>query len=334
VFKIDRKGNESLVYAFAGGNDGANPVAGLAEDKAGNVYGVTQGNGKVPASSTVFKIDPSGHETVLNDFSGPDACCANTTPVIDDAGDVFGTSPVDGNPDCVDDDEGCGSVYEVSSTGQLTLVYAFSGSDGFRPVGGLVRDGSGNLYGVTALGGVSCSHDTAGCGVVFRLTSEGSETLLHAFTGGKDGATPLGVMRDKAGDLFGIAQSGGDTTCFAPFGCGTIFEISAAGKFKTLYTFNSSNTRSPVYNSQLLRDSKGDLYGTKEADGANNSGYLFRLAHGKLSDLFDFPVTGGPDGSDPNGLVMGPSGKFYGSMLTGGTDNCELGCGTVYELTR
>lgn len=346
MFKIDTAGNETVLYRFAGQGDGANSEAALVRDAAGNLYGTTTGNGSIPAVSTIFKVDPSGQETVLYRFDSAVGCCAESPLVLDAAGNLYGISPYAGDSSCGTEGLGCGTVYKVTQSGNLTLLHTFMGTDGIHPKGGLVRDTKGNLYGSALFGGNLACYSPAsgnppesGCGTVFKLGHSGSLTVLHTFTGQADGSTPLAVTKDQAGNLYGLAQYGGDLTCYAPAGCGTIFKVDTKGNFSVLYTFTSTVTRTPLYASYLVIDSKGNLYGAKQFDGSNNDGFLFKLdTSGNLTNLFNFPPGGSFLGSNALGVILDGKGGFYGSMQQGGPPLCGPpgsgeGCGTVFHLT-
>jgi uncharacterized repeat protein (TIGR03803 family) len=130
---------------------------------------------------------------------------------------------------------GCGTVFELSpqsdGTWKETVLYAFCSlsncTDGEAPgTGPLVRDPEGNLYGTTTFGGAyrNCNGDA--CGVVFKLDTTGKETVLHSFTGGKDGANPFpGLVMDNDGNLYGTTQAGG-AICIQLFTCGVVFKIT------------------------------------------------------------------------------------------------------------
>jgi uncharacterized repeat protein (TIGR03803 family) len=346
VFKVDSAGTETVLYRFAGFEDGANPVAALVQDAAGNLYGTTRGNGSVPAVSTIFKVDTKGQETVLHHLNGYSACCADSPLVLDAAGGLYGTSPYAGKSGCGPHGLGCGTVFRLNSKGKFTVLHTFAGTDGIRPEGGLVRDPKGNLFGSTYLGGqLKCfslaggyNQPPSGCGTVFKLDRTSKQTVLHTFTGHADGSTPLGVIQDRSGNLYGITQYGGDLACYAPYGCGTVFKVDTSGRFTVLFTFKRAITTTPFYASHLSRDSKGNLYGAKQFDGSNNAGFLFKLdPSGKFTNLFNFPAGGSRDGSDPVGLVVDSAGNFHGSLLESGQPDCGPpnsgeGCGTVFEL--
>ena len=193
VFKLDPLGNYSVLYSFTGRNgDGSEPFAGLARDQAGNLYGTTFGGGSM-GLGTVFKIDAAGDESILYSFlGGNDGSIPSSTPVLDPAGNLYGTTDAGGSYDR-------GTVFEIDSSGNESVLHSFGGTDdGASPFVGLVRDKSGNLYGVTDGGGVD-RH-----GSVFKLDSSGNETVLYSFTGGPDGARPeAALIRDSAGKLYG-----------------------------------------------------------------------------------------------------------------------------------
>jgi uncharacterized repeat protein (TIGR03803 family) len=343
VFKVDPAGNLTVLYTFRGGADGSGPITSLIRDAAGNLYGDTQGDGNFGDSSTVFKVEPSGKETVLYDFNGFTGCCQDSPLALDPSGNLYGTSPYAGDFACGYQNVGCGSIYRLTPTRQFRVIHTFTGTDGNQPEGGVLVNGD-DLYGSTILGGdLTCyapvGPDTKpqGCGTLFRLDGKGKLTQLHVFIGKADGSAPLGVIQDAQGNLYGIAEFGGDPTCYAPVGCGTIFKVDTSGKFSVLFTFTSAVIPEPSYATHLLIDAEGNLYGVTQTGGANFSGFLFKLAlDGTFTNLFSFPGTENiADGSDPQGVVMDSAGNFFGSMLIEGQEDngCgNFGCGTLFEI--
>jgi uncharacterized repeat protein (TIGR03803 family) len=346
VFKLDANGNETVLYTFQGGSDGAYPVAALIQDAAGNLYGNTEGNGEFGALSTVFKLDPSGHETVLYAFDGQGPGGEQDSPLaMDKNGNLYDTSPWGGDVNCGYQGSGCGSMYRLTQAGKMTTLHIFKGTDGMNPEGGLVIGADGDLYGTTVLGGnLSCYTPafryavTLGCGTIFKLDSSGKETVLHVFTGKADGSAPLGLIRDQEGNLYGIASYGGDSACYeGGFGCGTIFRVDKGGKFSVLFTFTPEIMPEPLFARHLLL-ANGSLYGVNQIGGANFSGFIFRLdSQGTFTTVFSFPSTiQEQDGNNPQGVTMDSSGNFYGSMLTDGFqgNDCGVqGCGTVFKVS-
>jgi uncharacterized repeat protein (TIGR03803 family) len=340
VYKIDPSGNESVLYAFTGGQDGADPEASVVRDAAGNLYGTTVGNGITNSVSTVFKVDPSGNETVLHRFQGSatGGCCADSPLVLDNAGNLYGTTPYDGDTQCGFNDLGCGIIFELNiATGKFTVIHTFTTiADGLQPEGGLVIDQRGALFGITQGGGNGCPQAVRrGCGTIFRLDKSGY-TVLHSFSGGADGGTPnYRPVPDSDGNLYGITNQGGDLTCQPPLGCGTIFKLAADGTFTVLYSFPPNIIRSPGYTG-IVRDAQGNIYGAKAVDGAHNNGFVFQLdTSGNLTDIYDYPDNPSLGGDYPAGLLL-DSGALYGTNEEAGQNLNECagqGCGTVFKIT-
>jgi uncharacterized repeat protein (TIGR03803 family) len=173
VFKLDANGNETVLYRFAGGEDGAYPFAGLFRDHRGNLYGTTfmgGGNGcGGQGCGTVFKLDSSGRETVLYSFQELHGANPYGGLIHDSDGNLYGAT-LAGGP------SNAGVVYKLNRQGQQTVLYSFTGGpDGAYPYATLVRDTAGNLYGTTWEGGdLTCNNPNGpyGCGVVFKLAPE------------------------------------------------------------------------------------------------------------------------------------------------------------------
>jgi len=170
-----------VLHTFSGRADGANPNAGLIRDAVGNLYGATLFGGNMSNScpnstlgcGVVFKLDPSGNETVLHTFSG--------------------------------------------------------GADGANPYASLLRDRGGSLYGTTFFGGntsSSCPNASSGCGVVFKLDTSGTETVLYSFAGGPDGSSPIAGLLAYKSSFYGTAYIGANIGCIPPYyGCGVVFRL-------------------------------------------------------------------------------------------------------------
>jgi len=229
VFKVDKAGNETVLYSFTGGSDGCAPDGGVILDAAGNLYGVATDCGG--GYGVVYELGPGGDLSVLHAFGGGDGAYPASALIFDSAGNLYGTTQEGGSSDVCDG--GCGTAFELSPNGNgswtETVLYSFCSlqncADGQNPAAGLVRDKGGSLFGTTEFGGASrCGG--AGCGVVFELAS-GGETVLYSFTGGADGFQPSGVLvQSPAGTLYGVATSGGDASCFSPEGCGLVFRLT------------------------------------------------------------------------------------------------------------
>ena len=171
VFQLMPSGALNVLHSFTG-RDGAVPHGGLMFDAAGNLYGTTH-NGGASGYGTVFQLTPVGALNVLYSFTGgSDGAYPEAGLISDMAGNLYGTTYGGGAG-------GQGTVFQLTPSGNLTVLYSFTlGSDGAWPVGGLVADAAGNLYGTTSSGGATASCP-GGCGTVFELTVSAS------FTGGQ-----------------------------------------------------------------------------------------------------------------------------------------------------
>lgn len=307
VFELSFAGglwNETVLHSFGNGTDGSEPIGGLAFDAAGNLYGVTR-NGGTNTYGTVFKLTPSGsewQETVLHSFSsGTDGMNPGTGVVVDNAGNVYGTTEYGGSSSAAEcSNAGCGTVFTVTALGggsAYSVIHRFQGSpDGNDPGGGpgegLIVDQQGNLYGTTSVGGdVNCPplspySGGGGCGIIFKMAQSGGtwqESVVYTFQATYSGIHPSGLVLDSTGKLFATTFGGfSDPQCDS---CGNFLELSPAG---------------------------GDW---------------------ALAELNYF--WGGNLGYTPSGLVSDQKGNFYG-IASGGPETCDtgLGCGTVFELSQ
>lgn len=288
--------------------DGQLPSAGVILH-SGTLYGTTL-NGGPSKWGTVFKLTSRRKETLLYSFTGgTDGRSPSGGLVRDSAGNLYGTTSSGGA-------FGFGAVYKIDATGQETVLHDFAGgTDGGGPYGSLFLDASGNLYGTTSGGGPSAA------GTVFKLDHTGKESVLYAFTGGSDGATPVaGVIRDAAGNIYGTTAAGGGSNNY-----GTVFKVDTTGKETVLHAF-AGGTDGEFPQGGLVRDASGSLYGTTAAGGASN-GTVFKLdASGNETVLHRFTFT---DGDGPAGSLIGDSaGNLYGTTIRGG----EYNWGTVYKV--
>jgi uncharacterized repeat protein (TIGR03803 family) len=192
--------------------------------------------------------------------------------VADGAGNFYGTTSAGGS-------NGWGTIFKIAGGGE-TVLYNFCSQkgcvDGADPRAGLIIDGSGNFYGTTVAGGRSSSSCNVGCGTVFKLTPDGTETVLYSFcadTNCSDGAGPTGgVVINSTGDLFGTTQGGGDFNCR----CGTVFEISPDGTETVLHAFrggaNNNGGDGALPYAGLIIDARGNLFGTTYQGGFTGGG--------------------------------------------------------------
>jgi uncharacterized repeat protein (TIGR03803 family) len=241
---------------------------------------------------------------------------------------------------------GDGSVFELSPTanGKWTekVLHSFSGTDGQTPLGSLIFDAVGNLYGTTLNGG-SHAH-----GTVFELSPEvgggWTEKVLHNFSAAAtEGASPFSnLIFDAAGNLYGTASEGGDVACVTNNGgaCGTVFELAPTGAgdwiVKTLHRFNGIDGAYPM--AGLIFDAAGNLYSTTSGGGPNQLnqlGTVFELspaASGTWTEKVLHAFKTADDGNQPfAGLIFDASGNLYGTTPYGGDGAGSIG--TVFELS-
>lgn len=325
------------VYSFPAGQTGPGPSGGypgatpLLINAGGDVIGSTQEGGDQSCNpgygcGVVWMVSPTGSETVLHKFAGaaaeegfnPGGLVADTK-----AGLLYGIASGGGieSSVCVN---GCGTVFSIDGNGKETTLHSFTGSpDGDLPLGTLVLDPSGNLYGVTFYGGTAGL--SAGPGTVFEVNSSGTETMFYSFTPQPNGTNPNGsLVRDSAGNLYGTTTYGGSGSCnngFLP-GCGIVFKVDPSGNETVLYNFTGGTDGQ--YPGSLIMDVAGNLYGKA---GYNSYGEVFKIdTAGTFSILYS-----GSFAALIESIILGPSGSFYGTA-TGGNSSCSGGCGSVFQL--
>jgi uncharacterized repeat protein (TIGR02543 family) len=243
--------------------------------------------------------------------------------VVDSVGNFYGTTSTVGL-------YGKGTVFKLSTDREETVLYNFSNGngDGQNPLGNLIFDSAGNLYGTTSAGG------SYGNGTVFELSTNGTETVLYNFGNGADGQNPhAGLVFDSSGNLYGTTLNGG------VFGGGTAFELSpngSGGWTETfLYSFGTVGNDGLNPNSGLVFDNSGNLFGTTVNGGANGGGTVFELLFNTLNprccrEILVYSFGSGSDGRNPYaGLVSDSSGNLYGTTAIGGDNNL----GTAFELS-
>ncbi len=334
VFKISAAGAYSTLYKFGSNpGDGLNPIAGLIIDASNNLYGTTTLGG-MNNTGTVFKISTSGVQTVLYSFgvaAGGDGEVPYGSLAFDSSGNLYGTT-LQGGASLN------GSVFKITFNGTSvteSVLYSFDGApgDGKSPIGGLLIDSSGNIYGTTTnLGGSS-----AGSGTVFKLSANGTSYSYSEYVFGinpVDGQTPYGnLVMDGAGNLYGTTYYGGAYTCGAG-ACGTVFKITFNGSVPTetvLYSFTgSADGQNP--SAGLVFDKAGSfLYGTTSAGGSNNAGSVFKITTNGVFILlytFDGSASSVDGQQSQGGVVIDSAGNIYGTTTGGGA----TGGGTVFKL--
>jgi uncharacterized repeat protein (TIGR03803 family) len=339
---------ESLLHTFcsqANCADGAAPYSPLITDSAGNLYGTTEFGG-ANGAGTVFMLKRSGStwkETVLYSFCSLSGCSDGEEPTagltIDSKGNLYGTTVYGGTYCPQNQSLQCGVVFKLTrskSAWTESVLHAFGGNstfDGNFPVGNVVLDSAGNVYGATYEGGDSTTCLSFGCGILYELSSsEGgwTETILHYFAleGATDGIYPSsGLTADSKGNLYGETSSC-ITSCQ-----GAVYKFVPGTSQETIvYSFTGGADGGKPYGGVIL-DSAGNLYGTTSAGGAHNLGTAFEVTQsGRERVLHSF--AGAPDGRDPlSALTFDSSGNLYGTTLSGGNSTaCPNGCGTFFSL--
>jgi uncharacterized repeat protein (TIGR03803 family) len=291
---------------------------GVTQGFNGNLYGTTSGGG-TSGVGTVFVFSRTGSLKTLYSFC-PSSQCAGYEPeaglIQGKDGNFYGTTSGGGGYVC---GNGCGAIYKMTKSGDVTTLHTFSVIDGSLPQDALIQATDGNFYGTTLQGARNCAFECAG--TVFRMTPAGKLTTIHSFclqSGCPDGTFPYaGVVEATDGNLYGSTSS-------------TIFRITPPNQFTTLYTFPSgSGVRG------LIQGADGNLYGTTIGGGTNGQGTVFQITlGGSLTTLYSFcSLTNCLDGSVPMGLIQATDGNFYGATQSGGANCLPFGCGTIFSLT-
>jgi uncharacterized repeat protein (TIGR03803 family) len=298
--------NFTLLHSFAGGSsDAADPYHTLIQGSDGDFYGTTLAGGTSNAGA-IFKITPSGTESVFYSFA--------STPysglVQGSDGNIYGTTASGGT-------SGRGTVFKITPSGTESALYSFPAGSS-DPYTGLIQGSDGNFYGTTGAGGTNDD------GTVFKITPSGTETVMHAFAKtGSDGETPYaGLIQGSDGNLYGTTYFGGAS------GFGTVFKVTLSGIETVLYSFAGGSDGQHPY-ADVIQGSDGNFYGTTYDGGANGLGTVFKLTpSGTETVLYSF-AGGSSDGANPEaGLTQGSDGNFYGNTLQGGTN----GLGTVFKV--
>lgn len=331
-----------VLYNFHLASDGGFPGAGVIADRAGNLYGTTEGGGY--SYSTVYRLTPPNTpggawtETTLHSFKASrDGLYPQAALVFDKTGSLYGTTPNGGNAACAG---GCGVVFKLtpppmpSGSWSYTVLYRFTGgSDGERPYHGrLIFDSAGNIYGMTLGGGSATQCSGFGCGTIFELehpTRTGgawNEKILHRFGNGSDGTTPFAGLVFNAGNLYGCARMGGG------FVNGIVFKLvppavkGNAWTEQVLYNFGSRTYDGLLPTSRLIFDNVGRLYGTTQSGGfgcgAGGCGTVFRLtppASGHTAWTEDVLISfNNSDGNEvDSGVIFDSAGDLYGTTYLG-----------------
>ena len=323
---------EKVIYSFNGVL--GTPSGNLIFDSSGDLIGIL--------NEDVFELTHSGGqwtETSLFHFSSSPASDIGGGLIFDTAGNLYGITAFGGA-------SRSGSVFELvrqaGGTWEEHTLYSFTGgTDGGHPIGPLIFDSAGNLFGVAYFGGAF------GAGTVFELMPNGSggwtETGLYSFgSSGTDGQNPAGsVIFDNSGNLYGTTSAGGTNFCtFFQSNCGTLYELTPAAEVwneTVLHNFNGTDGMAPQ--TALSFDSSGNLYGTASLGGQYKWGLVFEFSPGSggvWTEHILHNFGNGTDAKEPNGdLIFDSRGNIYGATSQGGPNPCphQHGCGAVFELS-
>jgi uncharacterized repeat protein (TIGR03803 family) len=286
VFRMTPQGTQTTLYSFCSQANGQLPEASLVQGRDGNFYGTTYQGGSV-LSGTAFRITPRGKLTTIHNFCSVGNCSDGGFPsapgmILGSDGNLYGTT--------TQNDLGYGTVFSMTTSGQLTTLYTFCSqaqcTDGRGP-GPLVQAADGNFYGTTALGGLGnlCQAPLA-CGTIFKITPSGEFTSIYSFCQKlsgifcPDGYAPNSLIVGSDGNLYGTTHTGGvGQGIFSA--AGTIFRITPDGTFTTLYTF-CAQTGCPDGASpgNLVQSVDGRFFGATETETSAGYGTIFRADNG------------------------------------------------------
>jgi len=303
----------TVLHSFAGKTtDAAYPNGELIQDAVGNFYGTSFGGGE-NGDGTVFKMAPNGNVTILHSFANDSKGEEPAAGLLSDGeGNFYGTTKE--------------TAFRLDANNDLKSLHALIGYGGTETTSRMVTI-NGDLYFVTWTGG-SGTGCKRGCGRILKMTKGGTETVLYNFTGGADGANPQGTFRDVAGNLYGVATTGGT-------GFGTVWKLDPSGLFSVLYTFTGGTDGGTPWG-RVTVDSNGNIHGVTFSGGdpSCNCGVVFRVdASGNETVLHKFFGRGG---SSPYVGVLDVGGTFYGMTFGGGDLTCEppAGCGVLYQISK
>jgi uncharacterized repeat protein (TIGR03803 family) len=335
------------------------PISTLIQASDGNFYGVASGG-----DGSIFKMNSSGNVTTVYSFPSPiSGTISGLWPwaglIQGTDGNLYGTTYAGGNTSCKPygyglpaygpfnynpgAGDGCGTIYKMDASGNVAILYSFSGqSDGNFPQAPLIQGSDGNFYGTTSGGG------TYGYGTVFKISPLGSLETLHSFSSSNGDAPVAALIQASDGNLYGTAACVFCGSIGSSF-TGEVFKIDTSGNnFTVLHHFSGPDGSLPV--APLIQGSDGDFYGTTWAGGdltcgswyfyvgsnypyvrLGGCGTVFRMdSVGNITVLHNFEEPQSGDGNDPySGLLLGKDGYLYGTTYYGGT---SIYFGTVFRL--
>jgi uncharacterized repeat protein (TIGR03803 family) len=296
VFDFNVSSGLTSILSFGPFNSplGVGPDASLAQDGSGILYGATEVGGNTNCTGTlgglaesgcggIFSINASGTPAVLHTFSGSEGAYPTAGLLLLPNGYFYGTTAGGGALTCSSyAAPGCGTIFQMTSSGVIKTLHSFTGQDGAHVWSPLILGSDGMMYGSTLFGGgTACSGGAQwqGCGTVFKIDTAGNFTPLHSFSG-PDGAYPTALIQASDGYFYGTTEGGGDASCTGRYGpgCGTVFRMDTAGNVTVLYSFTGQSDGSWP-ESGVIQGADGNLYGTTAYGGTNDDGVIFRVSN-------------------------------------------------------
>jgi uncharacterized repeat protein (TIGR03803 family) len=319
VFTISPNGTGyQVLYSFKGKEDGIGSAIALT-NVGGTLYGVTILGGKA-GNGTVYSIDPAGTFKTLYSFKGGSDGAQPWAPMTNVRGTLYGTTTIGGA-------NGKGTFFKISTGGTEKVLYSFGSKaeDGSKPFSPLIKLGP-KFYSTTAFGGVG---NVGGNGTIYSVTLGGKEAVLYRFKDEGDGDCTFGCrLTSVGGVLYGTAKLGGRSRL------GSVFSVTTAGVFKTLFSSSSSSSKKSAiggYPIGGLTNVGGLLYGTmsQNRDSQGTNGTLFSITtSGKLNVVYTF--AGGNDAANPESTLLAIGNTLYGTSNHGGG---SADAGTIYSVT-
>jgi len=325
-----------ILYSFQNGADGAIPATGLIADARGNLYGTATNDGGAGSCNvhcgSIFELSPPVSKddrwnfTILCDFKGrKDGGLPEGSLTFGPDGSLYGTTNVGGGYGKF----GGGVLFQLHAAKHHWIEHVLhrfgQGSDGRNPHGALVADRTGNLYGTTVSGGKYSA------GTIYEVSPSRVERVLYNFSGRDDGGLPTaGLTIDRNGRLYGTTEYGGHFSYYCQDGCGTVFKIEppavsgGSWTYSVIHEFvggDPGDGALPV--DSLLRDRKGNLYGTTFVGQGYGGGTAFELTpapHKPWTEsvLYRFPAYPGDAANPQAGLVSDAAGNLYATSQNGG----------------
>jgi uncharacterized repeat protein (TIGR03803 family) len=310
IFKISADGNYTLLKSFSINTDGGSPNGHLVLAKDGNFYG-TAHRGGANGAGTIFKLTSAGVFSVIYNMNkATDGGDSYSSLTEGKDGDLYGATYAGGS-------NGYGTIFKITTAGVLTVLKNLNGtSDGGNTQSDLIQASDNNFYGTCYNGG------SVGYGTIFKITTNGTYTVIKNLSYSSDGANPASsLMQNSDGNFYGITKIGGSN------GAGTIYKLTQAGIYSVIHHLNAA-TDGNTSSSGLINGFDNDLYALCSFGGANNMGTVFKVSTtGSLMVLNNF--NGAVFGNIPySTFIKGKDSAYYATTSAGGAYNF----GTIIKI--